>query len=215
MKRILSLFILIMSLVCINGCRCDKGVDFAYFKDKINDLEGYRYYVVSQEIYNNELLLYKKDKNVYFNDDKKRILITTKEISDIESENLYDSKEEEYYSHGNNFYYKEDGSWKIKENETKEELGFNLNKSWFKNYKIKEEKGNKYFVGNIKNESLVDFLGFEVSDARDMIMNIEISSSNKVKNISLTYITGNLNKVIVSLKIEYSQVITFNLPVVA
>ena len=96
----------------------------------------------------------------------------------------------------------------------KEELGFSISKKMFQKYTISSKNGNKFFVGTLKNESIDEFLGFDMSDASDMVMNIEISNTGKVKNISLEYIAGNGNKVVVFTKIGYTQVIKFNLPVV-
>jgi len=213
-KKILSIFLLFVSLICVNGCKCNSDVDFAFFKEKTNSIDGYKYYIVSQSIYNEELLLYKSDKNVYLDGEKEKILLTIKEINGLENEELYTLSEEEYYRFDEDFYYKENNEWKIEKREVNEGLGISISRGLFEKYKITVKKGNKFFAGEIKQEALKEFLGFEIEDASNVILNIEINSSNKVKNISLEYKTSNNNNVTISIKVGYSQVIKFKLPTV-
>jgi hypothetical protein len=213
MKRLLNIFIFLACAICLNGCKCSKN-DFTYFKDKIDNIDNYRYYIVNQEIYNNELLLYKKEKNVYLNDNKYRIVINTKEINGIDNEELYSQSQEEYYQQGNDFYYKEGNEWKVRENQSGGSIGFKIKESFFKKYKIKEENGNNLFSGELKSGVLTEFFGFEIKDVSNVILNIEISDTDKVKNVSLEYLENNGNRVVVAIKVGYTQVIDFKLPIV-
>lgn len=214
MKKVLNLLVLLISIICFSGCCCNK-LNFTFFKDKVNDIEGYRYYVVTQEIYNENLLLYKEEKNVYLNEEKYRIVVNTESIADLDSENLYDEKEEVYYQNGNDFYYQENGKWKIKQKENSSaNIGVSISEDIFKNYSIKEEGGNKFLEGPLKDDALDNFFGFDVEGVSEVKLSIEISNTDKVKNIALEYKAENGNKVIVSIKVGYTQVIKFSLPTV-
>ncbi len=214
MKKVLNLLVLLISIICFSGCSCNK-LNFTFFKDKVNDIEGYRYYVVTQEIYNENLLLYKEEKNVYLNEEKYRIVVNTESIADLDSENLYDEKEEVYYQNGNDFYYQENGKWKIKQKENSSaNIGVSISEDIFKNYSIKEEGGNKFLEGPLKDDALDNFFGFDVEGVSEVKLSIEISNTDKVKNIALEYKAENGNKVIVSIKVGYTQVIKFSLPTV-
>lgn len=214
MKKVLNLFVLLISIICFSGCSCSK-LNFSFFKDKVNNIQDYRYYIVSQEVYKEDLLLYKEDKNVYLNEEKYRIVINTKEIADIESEDLYNEVEEVFYQNGNDFYYQEDGKWKIRQKETStENIGISIKEDMFETYNIKEEGGNKFLEGIIKNSALAGFLGFDINSDSNMRLTIEISNTDKVKNISLEYVAPNGNKVVASIKVGYTQVIKFSLPAV-
>lgn len=214
MKKVLNLLVLLISIICFSGCSCNK-LNFAFFKDKVNDIDGYRYYVITQEIYNEELLLYKEEKNVYLNDEKYRIVVNTSIIADLESENLYDETEEVYYQSGDDFYYQENGKWKTKQKEnSSENIGVSISEEIFKSYSIKEEGGNKFLEGTLKDNSLDDFFGFDIEDVSDVKLSIEISNTDKVKNISIQYNAENGNRVVVSIKVGYTQVIKFSLPTV-
>ena len=214
MKKVLNLLVLLISIICFSGCSCNK-LNFTFFKDKVNDIEGYRYYVVTQEIYNENLLLYKEEKNVYLNEEKYRIVVNTESIADLDSENLYDEKEEVYYQNGNDFYYQENDKWKIKQKENSSaNIGVSISEDIFKNYSIKEEGGNKFLEGPLKDDALDNFFGFDVEGVSEVKLSIEISNTDKVKNIALEYKAENGNKVIVSIKVGYTQVIKFSLPTV-
>lgn len=214
MKKVLNLLVLLISIICFSGCSCNK-LNFTFFKDKVNDIEGYRYYVVTQEIYNENLLLYKEEKNVYLSEEKYRIVVNTESIADLDSENLYDEKEEVYYQNGNDFYYQENGKWKIKQKENSSaNIGVSISEDIFKNYSIKEEGGNKFLEGPLKDDALDNFFGFDVEGVSEVKLSIEISNTDKVKNIALEYKAENGNKVIVSIKVGYTQVIKFSLPTV-
>ena len=214
MKKVLNLLVLLISIICFSGCSCNK-LNFTFFKDKVNDIEGYRYYVVTQEIYNENLLLYKEEKNVYLNEEKYRIVVNTESIADLDSENLYDEKEEVYYQNGNDFYYQENGKWKIKQKENSSaNIGVSISEDIFKNYSIIEEGGNKFLEGPLKDDALDNFFGFDVEGVSEVKLSIEISNTDKVKNIALEYKAENGNKVIVSIKVGYTQVIKFSLPTV-
>ena len=214
MKKVLNLLVLLISIICFNGCSCNK-LNFTFFKDKVKDIEGYRYYVVTQEIYNENLLLYKEEKNVYLSEEKYRIVVNTESIADLDSEILQDEKEEVYYQNGNDFYYQENGKWKIKQKENSSaNIGVSISEDIFKNYSIKEEGGNKFLEGPLKDDALDNFFGFDVEGVSEVKLSIEISNTDKVKNIALEYKAENGNKVIVSIKVGYTQVIKFSLPTV-
>lgn len=212
MKKLLSL-LLFVGVACFSGCSCkDDKIEFNYFENKTNNVQDHKYYLISQEIYNGDLLLYKHDKNVYIDDNKYKIIVDVKEINDLDEEELYSNSKEEYYRNENDFYYKEDGVWKIKENESVESIGFSIKKDMFEKYSIKEENGNKILSGDLKKEKISEFLGFELNDVDCLKLTLNISSEDKVKNVSLEYVDGNYNKVIISLEISYSQMANFELP---
>ena len=211
MKKLLGILLLFINLVCVSGCG-DK-VDFGYFKKHVDSIKNYRYYVISEEIYNNELLLYKKDKNVYLDGEKYRIVLNTKEINDIEADDLYNQTEEEFYKKGSDFYYKENGVWKIKQVETNETVGFNLKKNMFSTYEI-SKKDKNVFTGELKADSINEFLGFEITNVSNMALNIEISKKDKVEKVALEYLESNGNKVVVSITVGYQYLSRFELPTV-
>ena len=214
MKKVLNLLVLLISIICFSGCSCNK-LNFAFFKDKVNDIDGYRYYVITQEIYNEELLLHSNIKSIYVDGDKYRIEIDEKTINDIEDENMYTETETEYFQQGTTFYYKENGFWKTKNAEALEtSSGYSVSEDIFSSYQIKEENGNKILSGSIKNDSVSTLFGFDVSDVNELKMTVTINSNNKVKDVVLEYKADNNNKVVVSIEVGYSQVIVFELPTV-
>lgn len=213
MKKIFNVLVLVISLICISACGCGDKINFAYFSKHVNSIENYRYYVISEEIYNNELLLYKNDKNVYLDGEKIRMVLKTKEINSIDQEGLYSENEEEFYKKGTDFYYKEDGKWKIKQVEDNESIGFDLKKSLFSTYKITTKTKN-VFVGELKENSINEFLGFSLENVSNMTLSIEINNKDKVEKVSLEYIESNGNKVVVSIKVGYEYLSRFELPTV-
>lgn len=215
MKRIFSVIALVLSLVCINGCKCSNKANFAFFKNKVSNIENYRYYVIKQEIYKEDLLLYRENKSVYLNDDKYRIEIDVKEIEEIDSEDLYNERYEEYYQKGTDFYYKENNKWKITESENKfSNIGFLIEEDMMSAYQIKEEKGNKLLIGSLKEDKISSFFGFDIVGATDVTLNVEVDNSDRVTCLSISYTSKNDNKIKVSIDVGYDYVIQFNLPVV-
>lgn len=213
MKRILKVLLLIVNLVCVSACGCGSKVDFAYFSKHVNSIENYRYYVISEEIYNNELLLYKNEKNVYLDGEKRRIVLKTSEINPIESDELYSEIQEEFYKKGTDLYYKDNGEWKIKQVEDSETIGFELKKGLFSDYEIKTKNKN-VFVGELKENSITEFLGFSLVNVSNVTLNIEISKKDKVEKVSLEYVESNGNKVVISIKVGYEYLSRFELPTV-
>ena len=214
MKKIIKCLMLFVTLLFTGACSCDKP-DFDLFKESLNKIEGYRYFAVSQEIYNEELLLHSNIKSIYVDGDKYRIEIDEKTINDIEDENMYTETETEYFQQGTTFYYKENGFWKTKNAEALEtSSGYSVSEDIFSSYQIKEENGNKILSGSIKNDSVNTLFGFDVSDVNELKMTVTINSNNKVKDVVLEYKADNNNKVVVSIEVGYSQVIVFELPTV-
>ena len=216
MKKILCACLMVFCILGINGCKCnnDNEVNFTYFKNKISNIEGYKYYVLSQEIYSGSLLTYKKEKKVYLNNEKYRIEIVENEINDLESEDIYSENVEEYYQDGTNFYYKENNEWKIKQNEKMTGLGYSISEKMFTRYSIEEKNNIKYFNGDLKDEELSSFLGFDLSGVSEVKLKIEVSRTNKLKVVSLEYKEENGNKVVISISVGYTQVIKFDLPII-
>ena len=213
MKRILKVLLLIVNLVCISACSCGSKIDFAYFSKHVNSIENYRYYVISEEIYNNELLLYKNEKNVYLDGEKMRIVLKTSEINPIESSELYNESQEEFYKKGTDLYYKENDEWKIKKVEDNEAIGFDLKKSLFSDYEI-STKNKNVFVGELKENSIKEFLGFSLTNVSNVTLSIEINKKDKVEKVSLEYVESNGNKAAISIKVGYQYLSRFELPTV-
>lgn len=216
MKKILYVCLIAFCVLSMSGCKCnnDNEVNFTYFKDKISSIDGYKYYVLSQKIYSGSLLTYEKEKKVYLNNEKYRIEIIENEINDLESEDMYSKNIEEYYQYGTDFYYKENNEWKIKQNEKMTGLGYSISKKMFSKYVIEEKNNIRYFNGDLKDEELSSFLGFELSGVSEVKLNIEVSGTNKLKFVSLEYKEENGNKVVVSISVGYTQIIKFDLPIV-
>ena len=61
---------------------------------------------------------------------------------------------------------------------------------------------------------VLSFFGFDIEDVSDVKLSIEISNTDKVKNIAIQYKAENGNDVSVSIKVGYTQVIKFSLPTV-
>lgn len=215
MKNLLNIVITLVCCICFSGCSCNENnYGFNYFKKHVNVIDNYKYYIVRENIYNEELLLYKKEKHVYVDGEKYRILLNTKEIEDLDSEDLYSENEEEYYQKGTSFYYRENNEWKIREVEDNLAIGLSINRDVFSSYKIIEEKGNKILNGKLKRGSIDAFFGFNLNNLDDVNISIVISSKDKLKNISIDYISSEGNNVNVCIDIGYSQIIKFELPVV-
>ena len=216
MRKILNILLVLISFIGFSGCKCKETEhDFSYFKKHIGVIENYKYYVVKENIHNEELLLYQKEKHVYVDGEKYRILVDTKEIAPIDSDNLYDEKQEEFYKKGTTFYYKEGNEWRTENREVSSSLGLTISKDIFKSYKISEEKGNKILKGNLKNDSLNNFFGFDLNNSKDVTFSIVISSKDKIKSISIEYMSNEGNNVSVSIEFSYSQIIKFELPTVS
>ena len=215
MKKILCVCLIAFSILGISGCKNnDNDVNFTYFKDKISNIEGYKHYSVSQSVYSGSLLTYNKEKKVYLSNEKYRIEIVEKVINGLESENMYSENTEEYYQNGTDFYYMDNGEWKIKQNEKMSGLGYSISKKMFAKYSIEEKNNVKYFSGDLKNEELSSFLGFDLQGVSEAKLKIEVSSTNKLKVVSLEYKEENGNIVLVSISVGYTQVIKFDLPIV-
>ena len=212
MKKIFSLLLIGLNLIFVSGCRCSK-VDFNYFSDNVNSIENYKYYFLTQEIYSNDLLLYKQDKNVYFDGNKSRIVIDTQSINAVDEEEIYSQNKEEFYKQENNLYYKENGKWKMKTQESSEKIGLSLSKDMFSNYKI--DKGDKRtFQGIVKNDCINEFFGFKLENVSDVKLNIVINKNDKVESVSLEYNESNGNRIVVYINIGYELISTFEIPTV-
>lgn len=212
MKKVFIVLFIIFNLIWISGCGCSK-IDFTYFSEHVNSIENYKYYSLTQEIYNSDLLLYKQDKNVYFDGDKARIVIDTKNINGIDEDEIYNQNKEEFFKEGNNFYYKENGKWKIRTQENSEKIGLSLSKDMFSDYKIdKEDK--RIFRGSVKEESVNEFFGYKLENVSDIKLNIFIDKNDKVESVSLEYNESNGNKVVVSISIGYELISKFEIPTV-
>lgn len=213
MKKLMSLILLMVSLFSVSACSCEKKVSFSYFQEKVNSIEGYGYYTIKQSIYNEQLLLYENEKNVYIDEDISKVVINSKQINDIDSEDLYSYENEEYYLNENTLYYFEDDSWKSKEFENSESgLGIAIEKNMFSSYKTKNVSGRKTFKGEIKNESISEFLGFEIDEVSDMVLSISVNKNGYVTSVCLDYLTNTGNEVKISLTPNYSYEFDLTLP---
>lgn len=213
MKKIFCFLLVIGCLFIFGGCKKEESLKFSYFESAINNIDNYKSYNVSQEIYSDDLLLYDLDKNVYLYDGKYKMVVNTKEINDYSSSSLYSVIEEEYYFYENNIYYKESDVWKVREGENSE-LGVELSISedFFESYNIKEENNDRFLTGVLKKDKINEFLGVDISSSNNVVFSVIISNKDRVKEIKLEYLTVNNNKVSIVMSIDYSQNIIFSLP---
>ena len=209
MKKIVSIFLFLVSIFLTTGC----GNDFSYFQSKVNSIDGYKYYTISQKVSNNKLILYEKNINVYFNNDMIKVITNIKEINSYEDDKLYNTSSNEFYVSDNILYYKEDGVWKTKNSDFDSSISVDIQKNYFKSYSSSKKDGKKVFKGILKDEILKDFLGYEINDAKNVTLNIETNSKKVLTFISLNYVSSNGNDVVISFKPNYSYVLDFNLPV--
>jgi len=212
MKKIFSLMLMVVSLFTLSGCN---KVNFSYFEEKVNSIDGYKYYTISETIYVENLLLYESKKNVYLYNNLIKVTLDSININDLDSEDLYSENSSEYYVDRNNLYYFENNEWKVKENTSESSiLGLDINKEMFESYRIYKEDGRDVFSGKLKNSSINDFFDFEITGVYDLILEIVLNGGGNVVLVSLSYVSSNGNDVVISLKPNYSYVMEFELPIV-
>lgn len=209
MKKVMSIFLMIISAFLISGC----GNDFSYFKEKAANIDGYKYYTITQKVSNNKLVLYEKNISVYFNENLIKVITNIKEINGYDSDKLYDTSSNEFYVDGDTLYYLDNNEWKTKTNDFDSKVEVNIEKNYFESYSIVKKDGKKIFKGLLKKESLKDFLGYDLEDEQNITFNIETNQNKILTYMGLTYVSSNGNDVAITFKPNYSYVLDFNLPV--
>lgn len=212
MKRLFSVVLMFVSLICLSACN---KLNFSHFKDGVNNINGYKYYVVEKVIFRDDLILYQENKSVYLNNENLKIVLDSKSINDLDDDELYSNSSSEYYVSENKLYYKENDLWKVKENSSEHlNLGFEIKETMFENYSIYKNDGRDCFKGNFKDSVLGEFLGIDTSEINDAYLFIELNSKGSVISVSFNYVSDNGNNVRISLKPNYSYVLNFEVPIV-
>ncbi len=209
MKKVMGIFLMIISAFLISGC----GNDFFYFKEKAANIDGYKYYTITQKVSNDKLVLYEKNISVYFNENLIKVITNIKEINGYDSDKLYDTSSNEFYVDGDTLYYLDNNEWKTKTNDFDSKVEVNIEKNYFESYSIVKKDGKKIFKGLLKKESLKDFLGYDLDGEQNITFNIETNQNKILTYMGLTYVSSNGNDVAITFKPNYSYVLDFNLPV--
>lgn len=209
MKKVLSLLLMVVCLFATSGCK----EKFSFFQNKASNITEYKYYTISQKVSKENLIIYEKNTDVYFKDNLRKVEITEKNINGYDTSELYSINKEEYYLDGNTLYYKDAEAWQKKEIKYNDELKFDLKKEYFSSYKISEKDGKDIFNGTIDNTKISEFMGVDLTNAKDINVLIEVNSKGKLLLIQMKYVSTIDNNVEVSLKPNYSYSLDFNLPI--